>query len=230
MENSTEDAKLKNTTRLTLERRHQLIDLNKEYVNFEIFFECKSVDATKDFEMLVINQDQLDSIDLSNLAMKRTRGGYISGNIVADEDKYQNYFLVIRACEDSDPLEVDLTIQIKPIAPNKEKLRQMEVASSQQQTPTPHPLSDQGSVDGCPMAKSKGRNMLLILGAVVVIGLVIYFYNKRRSKGGEPSPSLQEAVGSKEVCFETASSVSSSSSASGNLLQDLIRNNKKSVS
>jgi len=109
-----EDDVIRNRTRLSIVPRHQLIDLNKEYINFEIFFECRCADASKDFEMLVINQDQLNTIDLSNLVMKKTKGGYISGNIVADEDRYQNYFLVVRA---DDPVEADLDITIRPIPP-----------------------------------------------------------------------------------------------------------------
>lgn len=108
---------VRSKTQLRLEKRHQLIDLNKEYMNFEIFFECRSADATRDFEMLVINQEQLNTIDLTNLVMKKTRGGYISGNIVADENRYQNYFLVIRAIDD-EPLDVDLEIVIKPMVVN----------------------------------------------------------------------------------------------------------------
>lgn len=109
-----EDDVIRNRTRLSIVPRHQLIDLNKEYINFEILFECRCADASKDFEMLVINQDQLNTIDLSNLVMKKTKGGYISGNIVADEDRYQNYFLVVRA---DDPVEADLDITIRPIPP-----------------------------------------------------------------------------------------------------------------
>ena len=65
---------------------------------------------------LVGLQEQLNTIDLTNLTMKRTKGGYISGNIVADEDKYQNYFLILRSSTD-EPVEVDLEIKIKQIEP-----------------------------------------------------------------------------------------------------------------
>lgn len=58
------DREVINRSRLTLEKRHQLIDLNKEYVNFDITFECKSVDATNDFEIIVVNQEQLNTVDL----------------------------------------------------------------------------------------------------------------------------------------------------------------------
>lgn len=215
MENSREEEKITNTTRLTLETRHQLIDLNKEYVNFEIFFECKSCDASKDFDMLVINQDQLDSIDLANLAMKRTRGGYISGTIVADEDKYQNYFLVIRATEENAPTDVDLTISIKPIAPNKDKLRPTQEpvhnSSPNVQMPTTHPCLESSS--------KSSMQLYMILGALVVAGVIVYFLWKKR-KAGENTNDL-----ALETMSNAGSEVSSTTSSKG-VLKELILNRK----
>lgn len=215
MENSREEEKIINTTRLVLEKRHQLIDLNKEFVNFEISFECKALDASKDFEMLVINQDQLDSIDLSSLSMKRTRGGYISGNIVADEDKYQNYFLVIRACEENDPMEVDMTISIKPIPPNKEKLRAMR-----NETPMLPP-----SIDGVSSQQDNPKcvNLYVILLVVVVGGVLVYFLIKKRSKNKDGGVA-DDLLETKSV--SSSGSSRSSRSSSPSVLKELIRNKK----
>jgi hypothetical protein len=229
MENNGSDGKLTNTTRITLEKRHQLIDLNKEYVNFEIFFECKALDGTKDFEMLVINQDQLDSVDLANLAMKRTRGGYISGNIVADEDKYQNYFLVIRAPEENDPMEVDLTISIRPIPPNKDKLRSVE--SEQQMASNPVPenslLPAQPPKSGCPV-----KHIYVILALAVVGGVVVFFLMRKKMRGelnhNDPLE-VGSTVSSSSSKRSSKSSSSSSSSSSQNILGELLKNKKKAT-
>lgn len=219
MENTGEEEKITNTTRLVLEKRHQLIDLNKEYVNFEIFFECKALDASKDFEMLVINQDQLDSIDLSSLSMKRTRGGYISGNIVADEDKYQNYFLVIRSCEENDPMEVDMTISIKPIPPNKEKLRAMQ--QQQGGNATPHPTGEDHSLQ----EKPKSVSLYMILLVVVVGGVLVFFLVKKKSKNNK-SLTNDDLLETGSVA--SSSSSRSSKSSSPSVLKELIRNKKSS--
>ena len=214
-------------SRLVLERRHQLIDLNKEYINFDINFECRSVDASKDFEMLVINQEQLNTIDLSNLAMKKTRSGYISGNIVADENRYQNHFLVVRAIDDQ-PIEVDLDIWVKTIPP-KSNL-DGEVA------PPPPVENDLFQPPDVPEESACIRSKLTspfyivcIVMALLIVGGILYwkmvYVNTSKDvctlEGGENNlpPSKASSVSSR-------SSKSSSGSGSGKegLLKSLMKN------
>ena len=169
-------------TRLVLEKRHQLIDLNKEYVNFEIFFECRSADATKDFEMLVINQEQLNTIDLTNLVMKKTKGGYISGNIIADEDKYQNYFLVIRAIQEDESHDVDLDITLKPIPPNTEKMNTIAPPPPSQPIP-PQSIPTTTTTDGGNSRKGCENKMTMyiliaVLGVIVLVIFAYIFYTR----------------------------------------------------
>lgn len=172
---------MNNKSRLTLENRHQLIDLNKEYVNFDITFECRAVDATKDFEVVVVNQEQLNTIDLTNLTMKLTKNGYISGNIIADEDRYQNYFLILRA--PGEPIEVDLDIRIRPIDPKTDVL-----PSPQQVQPIPSPPYAGDPMLPCQtteVASTLTRtNLILIVVGLLIIGGAIgyYFWNKKNNK------------------------------------------------
>lgn len=91
--------------------RHQLIDLNKDCTNFKLRFECYC-DPAITFEMCVTNQDELDSKNLSDLPMKNVEGGFISGNILADSNTYQNYFMVLRSEKEC---EVTVKVDLEPI-------------------------------------------------------------------------------------------------------------------
>ena len=208
----SEDGVIRNKTRLTLERRHQLIDLNKEYVNFEIFFECRSADATKDFEMLVINQEQLNTVDLANLVLKKTRGGYISGNIVADEDRYQNYFLVIRSLGEDQTVDVELDINIKPI----EAVKRPELPPPVEQPLPPLPIAEECSGgDKKTWSEYFKKNYLIILFVVILVGVTAYYVYTRYYVPSVPGVA---AVGGcaavASVAVEKAESVASSSHSS----------------
>lgn len=205
----SEDGIIRNKTILSLERRHQLIDLNKEYVNFEIFFECRSVDATKDFEMLVINQEQLNTVDLANLVLKKTRGGYISGNIVADEDRYQNYFLVIRSLGEDQTVDVELNINIKPI----EAVKRAELAPPPSPTEMP-PLPTVKECKGMTWWEYVKKNYLMMILLVVLIGVIGYFVYTRYYLPGAAVGGGSAAAVSMLMDTEKAESVVSSSSSS----------------
>lgn len=79
-----------------LESRPQLIDLNKNYKKFRLQFQVVSMEANQEFQALVMNQEQVENTpDLNKIEMKIAQGK-IGGNIVADNEKYQNYYLVMR--------------------------------------------------------------------------------------------------------------------------------------
>lgn len=217
---------ISNKSRITLEKRHQLIDLNKEYVNFDIMFECRAVDATKDFEIIVVNQEQLNTIDLTNLTMKRTKGGYISGNIVADEDKYQNYFLILRSPTD-EPVDVDLEIKIKQIEPKQ----QAPDPSQQEFSPLqPPPLANQVLEDDViyppPSSIHQRQFLFIVLGLVIIGGAIGYYFWQKNNKH---NLSILDNINddARSVSSEKSSSSSSSSEKSG-LLESLLQHKASS--
>lgn len=97
--------------------RHQLIDLNKENTNFKLQFECYS-DPNDQFQVCVTDQGELDTKDLSTLPFKNSVNGSVSGNIVADTNTYQNYFIVLRSDKDCDVMVV---VDLEPMALVPEK-------------------------------------------------------------------------------------------------------------
>lgn len=197
---------INNKSRLVLEKRHQLIDLNKEYVNFAITFECRSVDATKDFEIIVVNQEQLNTIDLSNLTMKKTKGGYISGNIIADEDKYQNYFLIMRSTTE-EPVEVDLDIRIKPIEPKQQEIVPPPPSHPEMEIPPSSPLlEDSMMMSTTSTATNNTQLYLIVLGLLVIGGAIGYYFWKKNRGGGNDKDEDARSVYSDHSASSKASS------------------------
>lgn len=92
--------------------RHQLIDLNKDNTNFQLRFECRAIEPSSVFQICVTNQEELDTKDMADMPLKDVTDGEISGNILADTNEYQNYFLVLRADKECD---VVVTIDLESI-------------------------------------------------------------------------------------------------------------------
>lgn len=105
---------------IPLTRRHQLVDLNKDNVNFKLEFQVTAQTPEQEFNTIVLTQDQLDTLDLQKIEMKNAKGK-ISGTITANNNKYQNYFLVLRKKEETDPdSTVEVGIQLDPLEPGQE--------------------------------------------------------------------------------------------------------------
>ena len=86
---------MSNTKKTThvLGKIKQLIDLNGDSINFNLNFKVQSKDNSP-FHVLVVDQDTLDNTP--SLEYKEAKGS-ISGNIVADKNKYQNYYLILKS-------------------------------------------------------------------------------------------------------------------------------------
>jgi hypothetical protein len=96
----------------TLGKIKQLIDLNGESTNFELSFTIKCKDDTP-FQILVVDQTTLDNS--TELDYKDARK-VISGNIIADKNIYQNYYLILRS-EVPCVVDVELNKKELPLTP-----------------------------------------------------------------------------------------------------------------
>ena len=143
----------------TVNRHRQLVDLNGDSKNFDLTFTCTSKDGAP-FEILVVDQATLDSTP--TLQYKKANGT-ISGNIVADKNVYQNYFLVLKADK---PCQVTVKTIKKEIKPNLPARTNTQVPRMQR----PPSLK--------PPARPKKSNWKIIAIAVIVLGggaLLYYF-------------------------------------------------------
>jgi hypothetical protein len=95
----------------------QLIDLNGDSVNFDMTFKVTCHDDTP-FKMLVVDQTTLDS-NSDNLEYKEVTNS-LSGNILADKNVYQNYFLILKSDKEC-KVDVELDKKDLPITQEIEK-------------------------------------------------------------------------------------------------------------
>lgn len=103
------------TTNVELTSRHQLIDLNKKLVNFKLDFNVQSLE-NKDFDAVVMCQSEINNYDkLENIEMKNAPGK-IGGTIIADNNKYENYFIILKSKE---PQKVEITTTVEEIEPKE---------------------------------------------------------------------------------------------------------------
>lgn len=139
--------------------RHQLIDLNKDNTNFKLRFECYA-DPSAEYQVCVTNQDELDTKDMTSLPLKNVVGGTISGNIVADSNAYQNYFLVLRADKEC---EVMVVVDLEPMA--------FVEPPPQEETTTGH---DNGASTGSSQEQPQlmWKRLMMYLGIAVLLFII----------------------------------------------------------
>ena len=183
----------------------QLVDLNGDSKNFDLTFTCTSKDRAP-FEVLVVDQDTLDSTP--TLQYKKAKGT-ISGNIVADKDKYQNYFLVLRS---KSPCQVTVETQKKDIQPNLPPPRPMNTQTQPvQRTPSLQPPTRPN--------KSNWKTIALVI-IVVGGGAFLYYLYSQKKDVSVPAPAPALAPAPAPPALSTLP-VSSSPAVSGGLLDRL---------
>jgi hypothetical protein len=161
--------------------RPQLIDLNKDSVNFKLEFNVIAQNPENEFFAIVLTQDQLDSVDLNKIEMKNAKGK-ISGNITANNDKYKNYFLILKKSDQIPDFDVDVSINLEEIDPNLTTLNNPPDSSSIQDTSKSG--NENLSIENQPSTacstipfykKTWFWIMIFIIGAL----LVLFYYNRK---------------------------------------------------
>ena len=158
----------------------KLIDLNGESVNFEINFRiaCKNP-----FEMLVVDQTTLDNSP--KLEYKLVNTGEISGTVKNDKNVYQNYFLVLKAENDSECfVEIDKKELPKnsniSLPENNKNLEEQKMGEIAKQS-----LNKSSSNSN---SLSWGKIILILFGIIIICSLCYYFFFRKKS----PSSEFQE--------------------------------------
>lgn len=157
----------------SLTNRQQLVDLNGEMTNFNLTFTVTSK-KNESFDVLVVDQTTLDN--QPKLDFKRANGT-ISGNIIADKNVYQNYFLCLKADK---PCDVNVTIDLKEIPPQPQQLPQQQIQQAQSM-----PTGQAKPQQLVKANKSEGINWKFILLVIIVIGggaLLWYMYRRKETK------------------------------------------------
>ena len=82
-------------------------------------FQAESTPNGQDFLAVVMNQNDLNNYNKLDDIQMKVAPGKIGGTIVADNNKYVNYFLLLKSKE-SAPVKVNVTTTIEDIEPNIE--------------------------------------------------------------------------------------------------------------
>lgn len=141
----------------------QLIDLNGDSINFDLTFKVTCKDNTP-FQLLVVDQTTLDKGE--ELKYKEITNN-ISGNIVADKNVYQNYFLILKS-EKNCTVDIEIIKKELPKTPDNINLNLEPKKSS-------NLIIQQ---DSSSSTSYNWKKIFLIMAIVVVsIFLIRYLYN-----------------------------------------------------
>jgi hypothetical protein len=166
----------------------KLIDLNGDSINFDLSFTVTCKDDTP-FNALVVDQSTLDNgQELVYKEVKKT----ISGNILADKNVYQNYFLILKS---DNPCDIELEI-VKKDLPKTANLGTPRLG-------IPHSImSDKGmqpQIDPRTRSNLSNQDVLhehsqrfkinwthILIGAICIGGLILLFYTyKNKDKDNQ---------------------------------------------
>jgi hypothetical protein len=149
----------KESNTIELSTRHQLVDLNKNLVNFKLDFQVISPE-NKDFYTIILNQNEIDSYENMDMMEMKKAPGKISGTIIADNNEYKNYFIILKSDE---PHKVDVITTIEEIPPKEEESDLLLNSKSMEEEAEAEP----------PFYKTRGCWILILL-----IGLLVIYYFK----------------------------------------------------
>ena len=169
---------MSNVVTLNLSNIKQLVDLNKDKVNFELDFQVESSEGVP-FEALVVTQEMLDSE--SPLEYQKANG-IISGKIVSDKNIYQNYFLILKS---DTPVECKVMTNIKDIPANLE-----QPPPQQMRPPERRPQTNNLGMEKSPFLERREkkknswftlRNLCFVILFLIAVFLIWYFCFYKKS-------------------------------------------------
>lgn len=183
---------------IEITKKPQLINLNDSEKNFEIKFKVVS-ENEDEFLAIVLNKEDLDKYsDLDEVEMKKSPG-IIKGTLQCNEDKTENYFLVLK--KEGEPCKASVEIDLNEI----EKFEEIDqFASSQQQ----QPVKDKS------VAVIFNKYFYHILGFLIVVSLIYYFYSKKITIKSIPE-ALTEPVSKSSASTTSVSAPLSQSTVPG---------------
>jgi hypothetical protein len=163
------------TKEYAITKRHQLIDLNQDNVNFKLDFMVQTVHPEDEFQAIVVTQEQLNQVDLNKIEMKNATHK-INGSITANNNKYQNYFLVLKKKNDDKPdFNAEVSVLLEKLEPVESEPKQAEGF-----TPT-QAVSEEDEAAELPPFYRRRNFWIGLVVILALLGLFVYyryFYNK----------------------------------------------------
>jgi hypothetical protein len=202
----------------TLGKIKQLIDLNGDSTNFDLSFKVTCQDDTP-FQLLVVDQTTLDNTP--ELIYKEANNT-ISGNIVADKNVYQNYFLILKS-EKNCLVDVELTKKNLPRTPTVDDVKSIPPSN----LPDPN-YKPKRAVTSPPSPPSSGINWkkigLIIIVLIIGAGVLWWMYKKKGKSVEKVDNHVDENFAFSKPSFNISPKQSSSRKPSPELSHTLSHN------
>jgi hypothetical protein len=131
------------------------------------------------FDVVVVDQTTLDNNN--NLEFKRATGT-ISGNIVSDNNVYQNYFLCLKS-ENSCQIEILIDKkEIQPRSPQIPQLPQLQQSQLQQSQLQQSQFANKSES----LEKTNWKMIYIAIVVIVGAGILYYLYKKEKIVKEDP--------------------------------------------
>ncbi len=165
---------------LDLSARHQLIDLNKDKINFKVSFNVVSDPIGQEFQAIVMNQNDLNNYSKLDDIQMKTAPGKIGGTIVADNNVYQNYFLILKALQDQ-KVKVNINYEIEDVEPQLENANQASEILHSEGSETDDPVLSKMTTE-TPIYRRVWFWVIFTIG-IGILAYMLYDYVKNRRDG-----------------------------------------------
>jgi hypothetical protein len=147
----------------TISTIKQLIDINKNTVNFKCNFAIVSTDS-KPFQAIVVTQSILDTSD--KLDFEQVTDGNFSGEILVNQNIYDNYFIVMKAAE---PTSVEVVIDFEALPDYIPQGKGVELEKSS-------------------WTPANKKHIMMFIGTIILLAIIWYYYS-RQETSNKPSSS-----------------------------------------
>ena len=173
------------THNLELSTRHQLLDLNREKVNFVLNFNIVAED-NKHFFVIILTQKEVDKYgNLDEIEMK-TAPGKISGTITVKDNVYENYILLLKS---NDNCKVSVDLDIEEVEPEIKDVQENFNEMSEPQNNVGYEVSE----DNIPIYKKTWFWIFLFI-LLLMVGYLGYNYIQNRKDNYQLGENITQAA------------------------------------
>jgi len=173
------------THNLELSTRHQLLDLNREKVNFVLNFNIVAED-NKHFFVIILTQKEVDKYgNLDEIEMK-TAPGKISGTITVKDNVYENYILLLKS---NDNCKVSVDLDVQEVEPELNDVQENYNEMSEPQGNIGYEVSQ----DNIPIYKKTWFWIFLFI-LLLMVGYLGYNYIQNRKENYQLGENITQAA------------------------------------
>ncbi len=173
------------THNLELSTRHQLLDLNREKVNFVLNFNIVAED-NKHFFVIILTQKEVDKYgNLDEIEMK-TAPGKISGTITVKDNVYENYILLLKS---NDNCKVHVDLDIEEVEPEIKDVQENFNEMSEPENNVGYEVRE----DNIPIYKKTWFWIFLFI-LLLMVGYLGYNYIKNRKENYQLGENIAQAA------------------------------------